>query len=273
MPDQSHTMVAILMLAFCWVFEAVAPMAHASRVGGSRLRHLVLGGVNALPALATTALVAFVDARADALGFGLLQRTGLPPWAIVLVAFVILDFAQYACHVAMHKLPLLWRLHAVHHHADHVEATTAFRFHTLEIVAHGLLLVPLVFVIGIGLTEIALYNAVLLPTSMFHHANIRLAPSLERSLGWLIVTPGLHRLHHARWQPLTDSNYAAVFSFWDRLFGTFSRRDRPQAIPVGLDGFEPEHTDTLTGMLKTPFSDARAELGVTPESEHETSAT
>ncbi|MFG0260593.1 MAG: sterol desaturase family protein [Phycisphaerales bacterium JB041] len=261
---EAQSTIAAATLAACWASEAVVPFVRSSRVGAARCRHLLLGVLNALPGIGIAAALACADARADSLGLGLLGRARLPGWAAVLAGFLILDLCQYAGHVLMHKVGPLWRLHAVHHHAEHLEATTAFRFHTLEIVAQGIVLLPLVVVLGVSVRDIAVYNAVLLPMSLFHHANVRLPRGVERALGVVVITPSLHRVHHSRWQPQTDSNYSAVLSVWDRLFGTLTRCDRPEAIPIGLDGFGPEHTGTVGGMLRTPFSAARAEPGVPP---------
>lgn len=261
---ESHapTLVAVLALAACWILEALLPMVPArGDRGWTRVRHVALGLLNALPAVGLAAVLGIADAIASAEGFGLLRAFELPLWAHVVVAFVLLDGVQYGCHVLMHKVPPLWRLHAVHHHAEELEATTAFRFHTLEVMIHGVLTLAAVLLLGVHVHDVAIYNAVLLPVSMFHHANVRLPIGLERVLRWITVTPRMHRVHHSRWQPETDSNYAAVLSLWDRLFGTLTPDRPPSRIAVGLDGFGPEHTSTFRGLLTTPFSDARAQLG------------
>jgi sterol desaturase/sphingolipid hydroxylase (fatty acid hydroxylase superfamily) len=262
MHEAVPTIVAALALALFWVLEAVLPAVPSrGRVGGARVRHLLLAGVNALPAIALAIVLGVADAWASSRGFGLLGSLEIPLWAHTILAFLLLDFLQYACHVFMHKTPILWRLHAVHHHAEHMEATAAFRFHTIEVAIHGVITLAAVLLLGIHVHDVVIYNAIMLPAAMFHHSNIRLHPRVEPLLRWLIVTPRMHRVHHSRWQPETDSNYAAVLTIWDRLFGTLSADRGPEAINVGLDGFSPEHTRTLRGMLATPFSDARAELG------------
>lgn len=245
-----------------WVLEALLPAVPAKgKQVGARVRHLALAALNALPAVALAGVLAITDSVASASGFGLLRSADIPIWAHAIIAFLLLDFLQYACHVLMHKTPILWRLHAVHHHAEHMEATAALRFHTIEVTIHGIITLAAVVLLGIHVHDVAIYNAIMLPAALFHHSNIRLHPRVEPVLRWLIVTPRMHRVHHSRWQPETDTNYAAVLTIWDRLFGTLSPDRGPEAIRVGLDGFEPRHTRTLKGMLITPFSDARAELG------------
>ncbi len=263
-----NTSIAAGSLALFWMLEAMIPAVPASgKQGVMRLRHLLLALVNALPAVALAAILGIADAAANAANFGILRIMDIPIWAHVIAAFLLLDFLQYACHVLMHKTPILWRLHAVHHHAEHLESTTAFRFHTMEVAIHGIITLAAVLLLGIHVLDVVIYNAIMLPAAMFHHSNIRLHPRAESVFRWVIITPRMHRVHHSRWQPETDSNYSAVLTIWDRLFGTLSADRRPEAINVGLDGFGPEHTETLKGMLGTPFSDARAELGQPVESQ------
>lgn len=265
-----QTLVVVVFLAACWACELVVPAVQVAKTdsAATRCRHLALGAMNAIPAIGFASLLGLVDAYANRNEIGLLQLTDLPVWGAAVAAFLILDLCQYTCHVVMHKVPFLWRMHAVHHHAGHVESTTAFRFHTLEVVAHGFMLIPLLLIFGFRIHDLALYNAIVIPMSVFHHANIRLPYRLERVLRVFIITPGSHRLHHARWQPLTDSNYGAVLSIWDRIFGTASARPDPETIPVGLDGYKPEEIDSLRGMLGTPFSSSRAGLGTPPPGEY-----
>jgi sterol desaturase/sphingolipid hydroxylase (fatty acid hydroxylase superfamily) len=259
---ESQTAAAAAVLAGCWTLEALAPIARAHRVGATRCRHLLLGAINAALATIIAVSLACVDGDTPR---GLFRALGsaAPLWVAGLAAFLILDLCQYAGHVLMHKVPVLWRLHTVHHHAEHVESTTAFRFHTLETLLQGMLLIPLVLV-GVRVHDIAVYNAALLPMSLFHHANVRLPTALDKVLRAIVVTPSLHRLHHSRWQPQTDSNYSAVLSIWDRLFGTLKICERPERVSVGLDGFDAEHTTTVRGMLRTPFTPARSEPGAPP---------
>lgn len=259
---EHQTTLAAGALALCWTFESILPAVDKpTELGATRTRHLILGLVNAVPAILIAAGLAVVSVAAARSDLGLLHATDPSLLVRILLSLLILDFVQYAGHVLMHKIPVLWRMHAVHHHAEHVEATTAFRFHTLEIIIHALMTAAVILLAGIQLRDVAIYNAILVPCAMFHHANIQLPPRVERVLAWFIVTPGLHRVHHSRWQPETDSNYAAVLSVWDRLFRTVRPNVPASHIDTGLDGFEPEHTQTLKGMLGTPFSGARAGLG------------
>ncbi len=90
------------------------------------------------------------------------------------------------------------------------------------------------------------------PIVQFHHANIALPEPLDRLLRVLIVTPAMHKVHHSQYQPETDSNYTSLFSFWDRIFGSFRLRPDPRTIELGLDGLDGREQG-LPGMLRTPF--------------------
>jgi len=269
MMEISENVVAAIALVVLWGAEAVAPGLKGPRAGaGQRARHLMLGLLNALVSLIVVGALFEADVLARQHGFGALRWLDIPVWICAVMALCLLDLWQYVAHTLMHKVPLFWRFHAVHHNADRLEATAAMRFHTLEVAVQGLLLIPITVVLGIGIEFVALYHLILLPASMFHHADIRLGALLDRLLRMVIVTPRMHWIHHSRWQPETDSNYGGVLSVWDRVFGTMRFRRRPERVDLGLDGFDDDQIHTLKGMLTTPFSDTKAGLGKAPE-EHE----
>lgn len=254
-------------LATLWSFEAIMPALEGGVGVRGRVRHLLLGLVNGAGAFVVALLLVGADAMAHERGWGLLRQSDLPWWGGLAVALVLLDLGQYAFHVLAHHVPVLWRMHAVHHNADRLEATVALRFHVLEVMLHGLLLIPLAVLLGVSSIHVTLYNLVLVPASLFHHANIRLDPRVDRLLRVVIVTPRMHWLHHSRWQPETNSNYSAVLSVWDRLFGTMRSRRRAETVCVGLDGYGPEEIETLRGIMATPFSKAKSLYGDAPPAE------
>jgi sterol desaturase/sphingolipid hydroxylase (fatty acid hydroxylase superfamily) len=260
--------VAGLVLVLLWTLEASAPLIAPPRPWvRQRGGHLVLGALNVLVSTAVVALLVVADAGAETLGFGALRWIAAPLWAEYAAALVVLDLWHYASHVVAHHVPGLWRFHAVHHNADRLEATVAMRFHMLEIAWMGLMMIPFAIVMGISVEQVAAYNLVLAPASMFHHANVSLPARLERVLGVLIVTPRMHRVHHSRWTPETDSNYGAVLPVWDRLFGTYRTRANAEAISVGLDGYEEREIREVAGMLLAPFGGSVSGYGEGPGKE------
>lgn len=166
-------------------------------------------------------------------GWGLFGLLGW--WGVLagILTFFALDFAVWGQHVASHKIPWFWRIHRVHHADSEVDATTALRFHPIEIllsfVWKGLVIVAL----GGPVEAVLIFEIVLNASAVFGHANVRLPLWLDRLLRLVIVTPDMHRVHHSVIQRETDSNYGFYLSIWDRMFGTYV--DQPEK---GHDGME-----------------------------------
>lgn len=186
-------------------------------------------------------------------GFGLLNWTGAPPLWHALAAVLALDFWTYWWHRFNHRIPFLWRFHRAHHSDTHMDVTTASRFHIGEILFSNCLRIPLILLLGIHVWEIVLYETALLAVIQFHHANVGLPRRVDQLLRCFIVTPAMHKVHHSRWQPETDSNYSSLISVWDRIFRSFRLRDDPRTIQFGLDNFAKPEDQTLPGILKTPL--------------------
>ena len=248
-----------LVLLLSW--ESFAPFfsffthAAAERVRHG-LRNLGLGLVNAVLNAAICVGLWWAVARwTETHSFGLLHWLALSGWARLAGTFLLVDLWMYVWHRLNHRIPFLWRFHRVHHSDPKMDVTTANRFHIGEIIMSCLLRVPVIALAGVCLEELAIYEAAMFATVQLHHANVSLTKPLDRVLRLLIVTPFIHKLHHSNWQPETDSNYSSLFSFWDRIFGTFRRRDDPRALVFGLKELSaPEH-HTLKGLLATPFKE------------------
>lgn len=153
-----------------------------------------------------------------------------------LVALVLIDAWMHCWHRANHELSFLWRLHRTHHTDRDLDASSAFRFHPGEVLLSGLLRLGVIGVTGVGMGHLLLYEAILIPVILVHHGNIRLPGLLERGLRWMIVTPGMHHLHHLRVPEETDSNYSSVFSWWNRVGGTFREPRSDTPVTFGLEG-------------------------------------
>jgi sterol desaturase/sphingolipid hydroxylase (fatty acid hydroxylase superfamily) len=134
-----------------------------------------------------------------------------------------------------------------------MDVTTASRFHVGEITLSCLARLPIIALLGVGLLDLVLYETVMFAVVQLHHANIKLPERLERTLRLFIVTPYMHKVHHSDWQPETDSNYSSLFSFWDRVFGSFRLRDDPHSVHFGLQELATPEDQTLKGLLATPF--------------------
>lgn len=247
--------VAAAVLAVLWLIEGIAPMFEGRR---KRALHdggnLVLGvGNAAIAALVFAAATLWITEAAREREFGLLPALGITGPARIALAVVLFDLWQYVWHRLNHRVPFLWRFHAVHHSDRELDATSGFRFHTGEILFSSLARLAVLPLIGMTVFEVVVYELILLPIILFHHSNIRLPGGIDRALRWLIVTPWMHWVHHSEYQPETDSNYASIFSFWDRLFRSFRLRNDPGEIRLGLEDMEREEWATLPGMLAAPF--------------------
>ncbi|WP_264212215.1 sterol desaturase family protein [Leisingera thetidis] len=209
------------------------------------LRALALG----LPLLAVGAAL---DAAGQ--GWGLLNALRWPVWLEGLLAVLVLDFAVWLQHLVTHKVPLLWRLHRVHHADRDMDVTTAVRFHPLEIALSMLLKIGLVYLLGPSAPAVLLFELLLNGTALFTHANLALPPRLERILRLGLVTPDMHRVHHSVRRAEHDSNYGFALSVWDRIFGTYTAEPgRGHAgMTVGLQ-WQDGRPARLGWSLRLPF--------------------
>ena len=214
-------------------------------------------GVAALNAMLLRILAggAVVSAAAFAAdrGVGLLHWVELPVWLGWAVTILALDFVVYLQHVMFHAVPVLWRLHRMHHADLGFDTTTGFRFHPIEILLSAALKSAIVVLIGAPAWAVVAFEILLNATSLFNHGNVFIREDLDRSLRWLVVTPDMHRIHHSTWIAETNSNFGFSFSLWDRLCGTY--RAEPAlgqlGLQIGLTEYrEPLH---LGQMLLLPF--------------------
>ncbi len=169
-------------------------------------------------------------------GIGVFEAAALPYWLQVGATLIILDLVAYAWHRANHGSALLWRFHAVHHSDIHFDASTAFRFHPGELmISLGVRLV-VVTMTGLPILGLIVFELFYGFCNLFIHSDIRIAGGHERRLGWLFVTPSLHRLHHSECPKSLNRNFGTVFSFWDRLGKTFLGGSADNRITLGLPG-------------------------------------
>lgn len=189
-------------------------------------------------------------------GWGLLNDYQLPFWLAVAASLLVLDFTIWLQHVMMHAVPVLWRLHRVHHADLDFDVTTGVRFHPLEMGLSMLIKFAAIAVLGPPIVAVVLFEVLLNATSMFNHSNIRLPFWLDQRLRWFLVTPDMHRVHHSVEDDETNSNFGFNLPWWDRLLGTY--RDQPraghEAMDIGIHTFRDiRHCTWLPEMLWLPF--------------------
>lgn len=209
------------------------------------LRTLAVG----LPFLAVGAAI---DAKAQ--GFGIFNVLDTPLALNIVLTILILDFAIWLQHLITHKVPLLWRLHQVHHSDRDLDVTSAIRFHPLEIAFSMLIKIGLVYILGPAALAVIAFEILLNATAMFNHANIAIPKSIDRWLRLLIVTPDMHRVHHSEQRTEHDSNYGFALSIWDRIFGTYIPQPQKghDGMTIGLH-WQDSRTARLDWALLLPF--------------------
>lgn len=188
-------------------------------------------------------------------GWGLFNLLQLPLWFEGLITLVILDAGIYLQHVATHKVPLLWRLHRVHHSDLDVDVTTGLRFHPVEILLSLLYKAALIALLGADPLVVLVFEALLNGMTLFTHGNIALPVRWDRKLRHLFCTPDMHRRHHSVVRTETDSNYGNVLSLWDRLFRTYFWEPALGQEGVLLGLADERHADRLglVALLMAPF--------------------
>jgi sterol desaturase/sphingolipid hydroxylase (fatty acid hydroxylase superfamily) len=187
--------------------------------------------------------------------WGLLNTFDPPYWVAVVIGIVLLDLTIYLQHVMFHAIPILWRLHMVHHADLDYDVTTGLRFHPIEIVLSMVIKLSVVVVIGPPALAVIIFEIVLNSAAMFNHGNIRLSLKIDEILRYFIVTPDMHRVHHSVIIRETNSNFGFNLPWWDRLFGTY--RSQPvkghEGMTIGLSQFRDAKRLTLPWLLILPF--------------------
>jgi sterol desaturase/sphingolipid hydroxylase (fatty acid hydroxylase superfamily) len=243
------SILGLLMLA-----EQIAPWRVARPLGRRRWLHnlglLAVGSV--LVRLLVPAAAMGAAFWAQGRGFGLLPALDLPLWASIVLTVVLLDLLIYFQHRIFHAVPLLWRLHRVHHADTEMDATTGLRFHPLELLLSVFIKIAAVVVLGAPPEGVLVFEVILNASSMFEHAAITLPPRLDAALRRVIITPSLHRIHHSERREETDSNFGFNLSLWDQWFGTL-RREHSGALRLGIGAYGTPRDQRLDQLLLQPI--------------------
>ncbi|MCB2107072.1 MAG: sterol desaturase family protein [Rhodobacteraceae bacterium] len=188
-------------------------------------------------------------------GWGMFNVIGWDGFWAGLAGFVLLDLVIYVQHRAFHAVPVLWRLHRMHHADTEIDATTGLRFHPIEIVLSLTVKVGAVFAFGISPVAVLLFEVVLNATALFNHGNVKIADRIDRLLRLFIVTPDMHRVHHSVAPEETDSNFGFNLPWWDRLFGTYVAQPAGGLanMTIGLSAFRDAREQRLDRLLAQPF--------------------
>jgi sterol desaturase/sphingolipid hydroxylase (fatty acid hydroxylase superfamily) len=264
--DQFRSETAIRLIASATVFAAIVlaegAMPRRERSFSRRARwpaNLAIVAINDIAVrilVPITAIAAALAAQRRA--SGLLNRISLPGAIALVIAVITLDLAIYLQHRVFHAVPLLWRIHRMHHADLDFDLTTGLRFHPLEIIISMLVKIGVVLTIGASAMAVVAFEVLLNATSMFNHGNVGISEATDRWLRWILVTPDMHRVHHSIVRAETNSNFGFNLPWWDHLMRTY--RAQPAAghlgMAIGIDQFRSREELKLLPLLTQPFRGA-----------------
>ncbi|MBT4937425.1 sterol desaturase family protein [Candidatus Peregrinibacteria bacterium] len=190
--------------------------------------------------------------------WGLFSFTEVPFALECIISILFLDFIIYWQHVLVHKIPLLWKLHRVHHTDMDLDVSSALRFHTLEIILSIFIKIGVVLIFGISALAILIFEIILNATAMFNHSNIRLPKKLDSFLRFFIVTPDMHRVHHSIIPKETDSNFGFNVPWWDYIFKSYKAQPEKghKNMSIGLKEFQKKKDLSFWEIMVLPFKQA-----------------
>lgn len=249
---QPAIFVAALLIFSSW--ETFAPFFTRERRAKHYFRNLIIAGINAiLIVFGFASTIVVLATYCENNQIGLLYMFNLSPTLHLMAGFLLIDIWTYWWHRFNHTVPFLWRFHRMHHSDPEMDVTTGSRFHLGEITLSSCIRIALIPILGLSIDSLILFDVVQLPIIHFHHANLFLPDKLDKYLRYIIVTPYMHKVHHSRVKRETDSNYTSVLSIWDRVFGSYVEKENYREIRFGLDNYDDDASQSITGLLTTPL--------------------
>lgn len=255
-PSLHRTLILVGGLTFFWLLESAVPLF---RFSYRKWKHASLNLFFTLTTIVVNFVLAFLLVKASdwtvANQFGLLYWLSLDGWLFLISGVLLMDLiGAYFIHWLEHKVKWMWQFHIIHHSDKELDTTSANRHHPGESVFRLVFTILAVVLIGAPIWMIFLYQTMSVVLTQFNHANISMVSWLDNTLKLVFVTPNMHRVHHHYRQPYTDCNYGNIFSFWDRIFGTYRTAPNEKLI-YGVDTMmESEKTDNIVELLKKPFT-------------------
>lgn len=224
-PQIANLLLSVPLLSLALALERIWPLYEPRSTWRHDLLNVSLRSANVLVSIIVSILV-FDQIRSSygEVTAGEINLLPCPSPLRALLGLFVLDLSIFLFHWTTHHVPLFWRFHKVHHSDEDVNASTAFRFHPMEVLVSMLFLYPVSLLFVPSAREIFWFLLIQQVVTLFHHSNILMPERWDRYLRWVIVTPRMHRIHHSAKRKESDSNYGVIFSFWDRCFGTYRRR-------------------------------------------------
>lgn len=245
----------VVCLSLFWILEGVYPLRkhqynkwkHAKTNLGLLLSTMI---INVVFGVLTVGIFSWINTN----NFGLLNMVELPVWLEVILAIMILDFmSQYVVHFMLHKIPVMWRFHTVHHSDTHVDVTSGTRHHPIDFVFRETFALLGIIIAGLPVSYYLIYRILTVFFTYFSHADIKLPNAIDKTISLIFVSPNMHKFHHHHVMPWTDTNFGNIFSIWDRLFGTFVYKDTKDIV-YGVDILDANKADNILYQLKAPFN-------------------
>jgi sterol desaturase/sphingolipid hydroxylase (fatty acid hydroxylase superfamily) len=272
-PSWHRSLILAGGILFFWTLEGIVPLF---RFQYHKIRHaglnLFFTFTTILINFAFAALIVGASHYSSVHKTGLLNIFALPLWLFCLLGLLLLDLiGAWLIHWLQHQVKWMWKFHLIHHSDTWVDTTTANRHHPGESIFRALFTLLAVIISGAPVWLVFLYQSLSVLFSQFNHANISLPKWLDRLIAWVIVSPDMHKVHHHREQPLTDTNYGNIFSFWDRLFGTYAFVNDTRTLRYGIDTYPKEkENNRMNKLLKIPFGEYRPPAGAKFSGDRET---
>ncbi|MBK9722677.1 MAG: sterol desaturase family protein [Saprospiraceae bacterium] len=186
---------------------------------------------------------------------GLFNQIKLPSVVEIIASVLLIDFGSYCNHHLLHKIPFLWRFHRVHHSDLNLNTSSSLRFHPFEVIySQGIYFCVAILLLGVSMTSFVIYGTLGLVFVIIQHSNTKFPDWIEKYGRYIFSTPGWHKIHHSDEQKFTDSHFGDVFTFWDRIFGTWHKVN-PDEINYGLKEFDNSEKQTAGFLLRSPFID------------------
>jgi sterol desaturase/sphingolipid hydroxylase (fatty acid hydroxylase superfamily) len=250
-PEIRLAFFAVLFILLAALEQAFAARPQAGDTDRRAVTNFGFGICNAVLGAAIPVGSVYAATLAEAQGMGLFRLVTAPFWAVFAIYLLARTLTAYGLHRASHRFAWLWRIHRVHHSDRFVDLSTSFRNHPLELVCALVLAALTTGALGVPLPIVVVGELILFAPVLWIHANIRLPAMIERGLGWLVMTPAVHLLHHSSLKAECDSNYGELLMLWDRLFGSY----RPPGLVarLGLGDAEDMHADDLMQQVARPF--------------------
>lgn len=251
----------ILLALFAILFLIESKFQLRKRVQ-KRWKRIIINFVVSIPAFALLRVL-FIPAMVwlavqnKSWHFGLNYWLDAPAIVKATISFLLLDYSNYIWHILLHKLPVLWRFHLVHHTDLDLDISTAFRFHFGEMICSVIFRGAAIVLIGASPLLVLVYEIVFEAATQFHHSNMKLHFKFEKALNYLVVTPRMHGIHHSMIKKETDSNYSVIFSFWDRIHQTVRLNIHQDDIVTGVPSYADETELTIGKLWALPFKSIR----------------